>query len=183
MESLNRRSLLERGEQGATFTLQPVVLEHATEQLIATAAEEIGRGEPVLLARQPLVKAQAKDYVRRSQERLLATPLLERLGLTDQSAAGQSPLAELLERWRSRPPAQQGYAPGTVVNLLRLLRGDLKGMDLSRLWLRQVYLQEVDVQDASLANAHLTEAVLAEPSTTQCAARSAAMGGTWRRAC
>ena len=49
------------------------------------------------------------------------------------------------------------------MNLLRLLRGDLRGVDLSRLWLRQVYLQEVDAQDASLAHAHLVEAVLAEP--------------------
>jgi hypothetical protein len=49
-----------------------------------------------------------------------------------------------------------------VVNLLRLLRGDLRGLYLSRLAIRQVYLQEVEAQDASLEGAHLSEAVLAE---------------------
>src|SRR5207245_3559798 len=71
-------------------------------------------------------------------------------------------LLELLGRWRGRPRAEQGYGPGNVVNLLRLLRGDLRGLDLSRLAIRHVYLQEVEAQDASLAGAHLAEAVLAE---------------------
>ncbi|MBV9168501.1 MAG: hypothetical protein JOZ81_00265, partial [Chloroflexi bacterium] len=49
-----------------------------------------------------------------------------------------------------------------MVNLLRLLRGDVCGLNLSRLAIRQAYLAEVDVQDASLAEAHLAETVLAE---------------------
>jgi WD40 repeat protein/transcriptional regulator with XRE-family HTH domain len=163
VEALGRRSLLERGEQGATFTLQPVVLEYATEQLIDVAAGEILGNEPALLVRQPLVKAQARDYVRRSQERLVATPVLERLAAVDPGGAGDARLLALLERWRARPPAEQGYGPGNVVNLLRLRRGELRGVDLSRLWLRQVYLPAVDAHDGSLAGAHLVEAVLAEP--------------------
>ena len=42
----------------------------------------------------------------------------------------------LLEGWRDRPALEQGYGPGNVVNLLRLLRGDLRGLDLSRLTIR-----------------------------------------------
>src|SRR5207302_6703916 len=79
LEGLGRRSLLERGERGGGFTLQPVVLEHATEEIIATAAAEVRKVRPALLVRYPLVKATAKDYVRRSQEQLLAAPMLERL--------------------------------------------------------------------------------------------------------
>ena len=59
-------------------------------------------------------------------------------------------------------PRKQGYGPGNVVNLLRLLRGDLRGLDLSRLVIRQAYLQGVEAQDASLSGAQLTEAVLGE---------------------
>src|SRR5262249_23033296 len=129
VEALGRRSLLERGEQGGTFTLQPVVLEYATEQLIDFAAGEIRGGEPGLLVRQPVVKAQARAYVRRSQERLLAPPLLERLADVDPGAAADAPLLALLERWRARSPAEQGYGPGNVVNLLRLRRGELRGVD------------------------------------------------------
>ena len=68
----------------------------------------------------------------------------------------------LLERWRDQPAAEQGYGPGNGINLLRLLRGDLRGLDLSRLAIRQAYLAEVDAQDARLVDAHLAETVLAE---------------------
>src|SRR5262249_21772427 len=71
-------------------------------------------------------------------------------------------LGALLEGWRGRPAPGQGYGPGNVVNLLRLLRGDLRGMDLSRLALRQVYLQGVGAQDASLAGSYFAGAVLAD---------------------
>ncbi len=49
-----------------------------------------------------------------------------------------------------------------MVNLLRLQRGDPRGLDLACLALRQAYLVGVEAQDASLAGAHLSEAVLAE---------------------
>ena len=68
----------------------------------------------------------------------------------------------MLDEWRGRPAAEQGYGPGNVVNLLRLLRGDLRGMDLSRLAMRQAYLQESEAQDASLAGTDLSEAALAD---------------------
>ena len=68
----------------------------------------------------------------------------------------------LLAGWRDRSAAEQGYGPGSLVNLLRLLRGNLRGLDLSRLALRQAYLAGVEAQDASLAGADCSEAVLAE---------------------
>jgi hypothetical protein len=94
--------------------------------------------------------------------RLLAAPLLVRLAAADPSTAGEPALHALLESWRDRPPVEQGYGPGTVVNLLRLARGHVRGLDLAHLSLRQVYLA-VEAQDVNLAGAHLVEAVLAEP--------------------
>src|SRR5262249_40385776 len=157
-----RRSLLERSERGGGFTLQPVVLEHATEELIRAAGAEVREARPALLLRHPLVKATAKDYVRRSQERLIAAPVLARLAGSGPGGNFERALLGLLEGWRGRPSAEQGYGPGNVVNLLRLQRGDLRGLDLSRLALRQVYLADTEAQDASLAGADLAEAGLAE---------------------
>jgi WD40 repeat protein len=163
LEALGRRSLLERGAERATHTLQPVVLEYVTERLVAALAQEIETGEPALLVSHAMVQATSKDYVRRSQERLIAQPLLEGVVAQGGSADGaERRLVELVQGWRGRPPAEQGFGPGNVVNLLRLLRGDLRGLDLSRLALQQAYLQGVEAQDASLAGTHLTEAVLAE---------------------
>src|SRR5262245_57070627 len=119
VEALGRRSLLERGERGGGFTLQPVVLEHATEELVAAAAAEIRAGQPDLLLRLPLVKATAKEYVRRSQEGLLAAPVLERLaGALGEAAIVERQLVGLLDDGRKHPRAEQGYGPGNVVNLL-----------------------------------------------------------------
>jgi WD40 repeat protein/transcriptional regulator with XRE-family HTH domain len=160
IENLRRRSLVERG--GATFTLQSMVLEYMTDGLVETVADEIGRDQPAVLVVQPFIKAQAKDYVRRTQERLIGAPILRRLNAHCGEEGIQPRLLALLEGWRGRPSAAQGYGPGNVVNLLRLLRGDLRGLDLSRLALRQVYLQGVDAQDATLVGADLTEAALDE---------------------
>jgi len=59
-------------------------------------------------------------------------------------------LTELLDNGRGRPSVEHGYWPGNLVNLLRLLRGDLRNVDLSKLTIRQAYLEQVDAQDASL---------------------------------
>ena len=131
IETLRRRSLVERSDQGATsvadrrgmaFTLQSLVLEYVTDRLVETAADEIGRGEPVLLAQQPIIKAQAKDYVRQAQERLIGRSILKQLTAQRGDDEAAQRLLALLDNWRGRPPAEQGHAPGNVVNLLRLLR-------------------------------------------------------------
>jgi predicted NACHT family NTPase len=79
VEGLRRRSLIERTPGGPAFTLQSVVLEYVTDRLLERATDEIERGQFALLKAHALMKAQAKDYVRGSQERLLIAPLLERL--------------------------------------------------------------------------------------------------------
>lgn len=50
-----------------------------TDELVARGVAEVAQGKLEYLARWPLVKGLAKDYVRRGQERLIAEPLLEQL--------------------------------------------------------------------------------------------------------
>jgi hypothetical protein len=163
VEGLRRRSLLERTEHRPLFSLHSVVLEYVTEQLIEDVAQELAGGNLAWLLRQPLLKSTAKEYVRRSQERLIAGPILERLVETSGSArAAEQRLVRLLHEQRERPTEGQGYGPGNLVNLLRLLRGDLHGADLSGLTIRQAYLQDIEAHDASLAGAQLSESVVGE---------------------
>ncbi len=163
-ESLRRRSLMDRVEMPgpAAFTLQSVVLEYVTDRLVEDVSNEIARHQPVLLVEQPLIKAQAKDYVRQTQERLIGAPILGRLKAAHGEGETEQRLLALLNGWRGLPTGIQGYGPGNMVNLLRLLRGHLRKLDLSRLAVRQAYLAQVDVQDASLVNAQLADTVLAE---------------------
>src|SRR5262249_34891461 len=94
--------------------------------------------------------------------RLIGAPILQQLNTRHADSTPEQRLLALLERWRGRPAMEQGYGPGNVVNLLRLLRGDLRSLDLSRLSIRQAYLQGTEVQDGSLSGARLSEAVVAE---------------------
>src|SRR5205823_14345625 len=78
LEALGRRSLLERGRQ-ASFSLQSVVMEYLTDVLVEHLSEEVVLGPPQQLRLYALEQAQAKDYVRQTQVRLLVHPLIERL--------------------------------------------------------------------------------------------------------
>jgi WD40 repeat protein/transcriptional regulator with XRE-family HTH domain len=162
LEALSRRSLVERGQQ-ASFSLQSVVLEYLTDELSERFSKEIARGEPNHLRQVSLEQAQAKDYVREIQVRLLVQPLLERLhSELGANAQVEAHLLRLLAQFRTEDEATQGYGPANVISLLKALRGHLRGLDLSRLAIRGAYLQGIEMQDATLAFAQFAECVLTE---------------------
>jgi len=164
LDGLRRRSLIERGQRAGSFTLHSVVLEYATARLIAEASSEIEQGHLDRLNEYGFCQAQAKEYVRQAQEHLLVVPLLTRLQSTYQGQADvEARLLWLLDDLRGWPQTSQGYGPTNLVTLLRLLRGDLRGLDLSGLSIRGAYLQGVQMQDTTLAGSHLHEAVWTSP--------------------
>ena len=110
----------------AAFTLQAVVLEYVTDRLVDEVCNEITQGRPVQLVEQPLIRAQAKEYVRQSQERLIGESILRKLKLEYGADRIDLLLTALFEQWRAQSSAEQGYGPGNVVNLLRLHRGHLR---------------------------------------------------------
>jgi WD40 repeat protein/transcriptional regulator with XRE-family HTH domain len=162
LEALSRRSLVERGQQ-ASFSLQSVVMEYLTDELGERFSKEIVLGEPQHLRQVALAQAQAKDYVREIQVRLLVQPLLKRLRAElGANAQVEAHLLRLLAQFRVEDAATQGYGPANVITLLKALRGHLRGLDLSRISIRGAYLQGVELQDATLACALLQECVLTE---------------------
>src|SRR5438105_1897652 len=162
LEALRRRSLLERGQQ-ASFSLQSVVMEYLTDVLGERLSEEIVLGDPQQVCRVALEQAQAKDYVRQTQVRLLVHPLVERLrSELGADAPVEAHLLRLLEQFRAEDEAFQGYGPANVISLLKELRGHLRGLDLSRLSIVGAYLQGVEMQDATLSGAMLHEVVFTE---------------------
>ena len=115
------------------------------------------------LREQSFSQARAKEYVRQIQERLLLAPLLVRLQSAYQGQAEvERQLLTLLDALRGRAEEAQGYSPANLVALLRLLRGDLRGLDLSHLALRGVSLQGVELQDTRLAEATLRDTTFTE---------------------
>jgi len=163
VDGLRRRSLIERGQRAGSFILQSVVLEYVTSRLVTIASQEIEQGRLSLLLQHGLSQAQAKEYVRETQERLLLAPLQASLQRVYQGRADvEKQLCVLLDQVRPWASSAQGYGPANLVALLRLLRGDLRGLDLSQLSLRGVYLQGVQLQDATLSGALTRECVFTE---------------------
>jgi WD40 repeat protein/transcriptional regulator with XRE-family HTH domain len=163
IDALRRRSLVERIDPGPRFTLQSVVLEYVTEATVETVVEEVDQAAPRLLSSHPLIKARAKDYLRRIQERLLIVPILEQLTESYGSQRGaELRLLEIIDKQRQSPARDYGFAHGNVVNLLRVLRGDLRGVDLSRLRIRHAFIQDTNMQDANLAGTDVSESALAD---------------------
>jgi hypothetical protein len=112
IETLRRRSLVERGDRRGSFTLQSMVLEYVADRLVETAVDEIAQSRPVLMVELPLIKAQATDYVRETQERLIGAPILQRLNNQFASVGTEARLLALLDAWRGQSPAPQDDDPG-----------------------------------------------------------------------
>jgi WD40 repeat protein/transcriptional regulator with XRE-family HTH domain len=163
IEALHNRSLIERGKRAGSFTLQSVVLEYATERLIAEAASEIEHGQLVRLIEHSLELAAVTEYVRQTQQRLLVVPLLAQVRtMYSGRVAVEGQLLAQLDEMRTRADYAQGYGPANLLTLLREQRGHLRGLDLSQIAIRGAFLQGVEMQDASLAEASLRETVLNE---------------------
>ncbi len=163
LEALQRRSLVERGKQQATFTLQSVVLEYVTGVLVERVSEQVERGGWEHLVQYALEQAGAKAYVRQAQERLIVAPIILRLQAVYRGTeAVEEQLLGLLSQLRAREQEEQGYGPTNLISLLRALRGDLRRIDLSHLSIRGAYLQGVEMQDATLAGATLRDTIFTE---------------------
>jgi hypothetical protein len=163
LDGLWRRCLIERGQRAGSFTLHSVVMEFVTARLVATACEEIQRGDLVLLVEHVLVQAKAKEYVRQTQERLLLSPLLVSLmNVYRGRAQVEAQVYKALAKLRKLDEDVQGYGPANLMMLLRLLRGHLRELDLSHLAIRGAYLQGVEMQDTDLSGSQIRDSVFTE---------------------
>ncbi|MBD2102805.1 NB-ARC domain-containing protein [Leptolyngbya sp. FACHB-261] len=159
IQSLLRRALIEK--EGEQFFLQPVVLEYATDQLVQCICEEIASQTPERLRTHALIKAQAKDYVREMQKRLIVEPISEQLLLQfGNSQAIEQQLKTILEQQQQAP--QPNYLAGNLLNLLVHLQSNLRGCDFSELTVWQADLRQVNLTGVNFRNADLATSVFAE---------------------
>ena len=180
IDSLRRRSLIERGQQQASFTLQAVVLEYVTSVLIEEATHEIQDQHLERLIEYGFVQATAKEYVRQTQQRLLAAPILAHLRtIYSRRGALEERLLALLDHLREWEEYAQGYGPANLIALLRELRGHLRQINLSQLSIRGAYLQGVEMQDASLVEATLRDTIFTEAFDATWAVAVSSHGQYW----
>ncbi|MEZ4713426.1 MAG: BTAD domain-containing putative transcriptional regulator [Caldilineaceae bacterium] len=181
LQALQNRALLEKRENG--FTLQNVIIEYTTDYLVEQVCGEIvgeweagqpgdkaASGDSSLLTpplaasflnRFALLQAQAKEYVRQSQARLIMQPLAERLAATMGQAQVAAAIPHLLDALRAAA-VQTGYAAGNLLNLLLTMQIDGRGCDFSGLNLGQAFLRGMTVQKVNFSGADLSGAVFTD---------------------
>jgi WD40 repeat protein len=161
LEALSRRSLIEQNNAG--FTQQSVVMEYVTEQLIQSMSQEIIQATPKHLNHYLLMKAQAKDYVRETQERLILLAVVEELRQawgTPQTIAHH--LTKLLSQQQQQAPHTPGYLASNLINLLNALDINLRGYDFADLAIWQAYLAKVNLRQTNFARCDFHKAVFAQ---------------------
>ncbi|MEH1808823.1 NB-ARC domain-containing protein [Nostoc sp.] len=169
LESLGRRSLIEKAtptlfeKTVSLFTLQPVVMEYVTTNLIELICEEIATQNIDLFTSKALIKATAKEYVRDTQIRLIIKPVIDGLLTAFRSKKNlENHLVQILATLREISPLEQSYTAGNVFNLLCDLETDLSSYDFSYLTIWQADLQNVKLHNTNFAHAHLAKSVFVE---------------------
>ncbi len=152
LESLVRRSLVERSH--SRFTLQPVVMEYLSDQLVKQTCNELENQQIGCLNRYALIKAQGADHIQGIQVRLFITPILQKLTSMFGTVKGvEQHLIKMIDRVRVAG-SPSGYAGGGLINMLRQLRGDLSHYNFSQITIWQADLRGVNLHSTSFAGAN-----------------------------
>lgn len=165
IESLWRRSLIEREVNSGRLRQQSVVMEYVTEKAIEQFCADFTKGEMDFANSYPLIKARSLDYIRSSQQQHILQPVIRNLfSIYDRELDVH--LRRLLSSLQAHP-SKKGYAAGNLINLLCQLQSgqsriDLSGRDFSDLTIWQADFKDVRLHNTSFANADVTGSVFAE---------------------
>lgn len=173
--SLDQRSLIEKIKPTSakptalmkldcvSYTQQPVVMEYVTEQLIEQVCQEVEQAQIAYLKSHALLKAQAKDYVRDAQIRLIVQRILARLlEVQGGSENLKQLLLQLLRVQQLQARLQPGYFAGNVINLLRQLGADLSHLDFSNLTIWQADLRMMNLHGTNFSHADLSHSIFTQ---------------------
>jgi WD40 repeat protein/DNA-binding XRE family transcriptional regulator len=158
LDSLRQRFLFEQRDH-ARFTLQPVIQEYVTDEIIRHACDEFGTSVSETWSRYAFLKAQAKEYIRESQQRLIVAPIAQVLLDLYGRVGLEQKIQELLAHLRTLSLPQNSYIVGNMLNLLVFCHADLSRFDFSRLPVRQAYLQETALPNVNFSAALFQECV------------------------
>lgn len=162
LESLAWRNLIER--QAGKFTLQPVVMEYMTHQLIQHIIAELVTLNLSLFGQHAVCKNTVLEYIRASQIRLIVQPIAHQLRETfSHPNRLQQHLQTILQHIREAPNTYPDYRAGNLINLCIALAIDLADFDCSNLVIRQVNFQganfsQLNLSHATLHHCHFTQA-------------------------
>ncbi len=138
--------------------------------LLANLQYAIGRGQAP-----PLRRADGAEQERGKEARKGTSPF----PTSTPTASVEEQLLGLLDQLREEATPAQGYGPANLIALLRLQRGNLNGLNLSRLSIRGAYLQNVELQEASLSGAQIRDSTFTEAVSATWAVAISPNGRLW----
>lgn len=162
IESIDRRSLLERDSTVFQLTLQPVIMEYVCDRFIDTVSAELQNlplPKTALFYSHALIKADSPDFLRDCQIRLVLAPIADRL-ITRLGSPAR--LEVHLKQILSQLPSQPSYGAGNLLNLLVYFNIDLTGYDFSGLTVWQAFLQGINLHQVNLRSADLGKSVFTQ---------------------
>lgn len=170
IRSLHRRSLVERdsldtfdsADSEAAFSLQNVVLEYSTERLRDHIVAELRSEQLDHCLRYALVKAQATDYVRNAQVRLILQPIAQHLLETYGKQGVANKLKTLVDKLRTTVGPQGGYAAANLLHLAFQLGIKPEAWDFSQLAIWQADLRKEQLFDTNFTGARFRHSTFME---------------------
>jgi WD40 repeat protein len=156
---LGRRLPIEKSITG--FTLQPVLIEYMIEQLIQQTCREIKSAKPTNLNSHTLIEAQAKNYIRESQERLIIQPIINIISQEISKDFLIQQLNKIILRTQKKN-INVGYIGGNIINLLNYTKVDLSTYDFSKIPIWQAYLQGIDLHGVNFAYCNFSKTVFTQ---------------------
>ena len=162
--SLRRRFLVEvDSAEVPHFSLQPVVLEYVTDRFIQDMTHDI-KAEKIdgVCMSHSLIKAQAKDYIRDFQIRLILASVVKHLLREFEEQEIVKKLQRILTQCHSQYRQRSGYLAGNILNILTYLNSTLRGLDFSDLTVRQAYLRGAQLPDVNFTRANLAKSVFTD---------------------
>src|SRR5947209_18152793 len=102
----------------AGFTLQPIIMEYITNDLVQHLIQELETETIESLGRYALMKASSQDYVRESQLRLILNPVAQQL-ISNLGREGFEEMCKrILSKLRTSHYQHSTYAAGNILNHL-----------------------------------------------------------------
>jgi WD40 repeat protein len=162
-ESLNaliRRNLIQKTMDG--FTLQNMIMEYVTRNLVTNILEEINSEDIQLFNSVALTKAQSKEYIRHNQRKLISKHVVNSLLLKSNMEEVLKKLEDILRGIKVKLPRVVGYAGSNVLNLLSELNTSLDRYDFSELAIRQANLQGIELHNVNFASCIFQDCIFAD---------------------
>ena len=159
--ALQHRSLIEKTAN--SLTLQPVVMEYVTYHFIEEVVDEITNGKFNLFHRHALIKAQAHDYIREIQTRLILKPIVEQLVMIIGNRKNLAQyLRQCLAQLKIDATGTIGYAAGNLFNLMREIDVEFTQDDFSGLSVWQANCQGINLSAVNFSHSDLSQSRFSE---------------------